>query len=57
MKFCEFMVYRGGASEASEATLTDYVAGARDRCIIRASSPQANYRIIGLISACAYQVY
>ena len=51
------MVYRGGASEASEATLTDYVAGARDRCIIRASSPQANYRIIGLISACAYQVY
>ena len=39
---CEYKINRGGASEASEATLTDYVAGPRDICIICASSPQAN---------------
>ena len=29
-------------AKRGEATLTDYVAGARDICIIRASSPWAN---------------
>ena len=33
---------RGGASEASVATLTDYVAGARDLSYVRQLSPQAN---------------
>ena len=32
----------GGASEASVATLTDYVAGARDLSYVCQKSPQAN---------------
>ena len=42
--FCHVLFilsYRGGASEASVATLTDYVAGARDLSYVRQISPQA----------------